>query len=545
MYLVTAEDMRVIDARAVELGVPSLLLMESAGRALASSADEFLKRHTPYSAFVVILAGPGKNGGDGFCAARHLSAMGHKVMVGFFGSSKALPPDARVNLDLLAAYPVKVHHFSGPGDFDGMEDFEGADLIIDALFGTGLRGNPRYPVDEAIRWANSRETPIVACDIPSGLCADRGYPHEPVIRADLTVSMGLAKVGLYSYPGRKYAGEIIVESLSLPPCLVSTPSSVRAMTIEDARALMPLRQEDHHKGMSGHVAVVAGSLGMAGAAVLASVGALRAGAGTVTLLCPGAIYGAVAPAAPEVMVIPGGDSPVFTDRKDTVDIAVKLLSRCDSAVIGPGLGRGEAQSRFLREVLPIAACRPCVLDADGIFALRELGGLSYLRDLGGKFILTPHTGELARLLNVDGKDIERDRPGFTRTTAKDGFSVTCLKGAGTLVANYQGELVVNTTGDSAMATAGSGDVLTGVIAAAVSQGLSPFEGACLAVFWHGLAGEVARQRAGSCGVLAGEISGCLPEARRIIGREVNRPFVGPNSGQVKKSGSGVSRRHIG
>ncbi len=508
-YLVTAADMRKVDEQAERMGVPSLILMENAGSAVAKEADRLLERPS----FVAVLAGPGKNGGDGLCAARHLSSLGHKVRVAFFHQGHALPRDVKANVDMLGAYPVKVDRVGQGFEAD---QYRGVDLILDALLGTGLRGSPRFPMDEAVEWVNSSGTTVLSCDLPSGLCADSGHPFEPTVRADVTVTMGLPKVGLYSYPGRKYAGDIKVAPLPFPPSAIGGPFPCRLMTKGLARELMPVRQKDHHKGMSGHVLVIAGSLGMAGAAAMSARAALRAGAGTVTLLCPRSIYSVVAPMIPEVMVVPcgGAGSAGFDDS--AVGVAKELLHRSHAVVVGPGMGRGESQNRFLEGLLPSAGGKPCVLDADGLFSLGELGGLSYLKALGGKFILTPHTKELARLLGVSVQDIERDRPGYTRTTAKDGFSVACLKGAGTLVANQEGELVVNTTGDEAMATAGSGDVLTGVIAAAASQGLPAFEAACLGVFWHGLAGEIAAGRAGSYGMLASEIGECLPKARHTI-----------------------------
>lgn len=517
-YLASAEEMRDIDRRAVMAGIPVSVLMENAGRALSVEALEMIAERC--GGPVVVLAGPGQNGGDGLCAARHLSSRGLPVKVVLFASPRRMAAESRANLDALRAYPVEVFHVTGGGTRfheirDGLGD---AALIVDALLGTGQKGAPRPPMDEAVRWAGEAGVPIVACDVPTGVDSDTGRVFQPAVRADVTVTMGLPKRGLYVYPGRKYAGRIVVESLGLPPSLISGPFPVSAVTLEDARRLIPRREADHHKGRSGHVLVIAGSESMPGAAALASKAALRAGAGTVTLACPREVYRVCAQMVPEVMVVAAADGGLFSVRDDQMAAIEGLLAKSRSAVIGPGLGRGESQEAFIDRCLALMTSTgtPCVIDADGLNGLSAIGGLSYLGSLEGKFILTPHPGELSRLLGVDIQDIERDRLAAAREAASRGKSVVCLKGAGTCVANSVGSITVNTTGDPAMATAGSGDVLSGVIAALISQGLPLYEAAWLGVFWHGLSGEIAVRKAGSYGVLAGEVSDSLPGARRVI-----------------------------
>ncbi len=512
LQLVTAEKMRELDRKAVESGIPSLILMENAGRALARHASGLLGHR---SSVIAMLAGPGQNGGDGFVAARHLSAMGHRVKVGFFGKRQSLPGEALANLNMLAVCPVQVLSAQETSPEEVLAWLGEPDLIVDALLGIGLKGDPRPPMDAAINWINSRGVPVVACDLPSGLNADTGFPYTPTVKAGLTVTMGLPKVGMYSYPGRSYCGTIVTESLSLAGAFFQGASLTKAVFLHDAGAVMPERAPDHHKGMSGHVTVVAGSLGMAGAAVLAARGALRGGAGTVTLLCPGRVYEVCASLAPEVMVVPVGDSGAFGPGDSQLSLVREHLLRASAVVLGPGLGRGSSQTAFVARILSSLES-PCVLDADGLFALGQLGGLTYLAGLGGKFILTPHPKELADLMCCTVRDVCADRPGYAMRASYEAKAVVCLKGAGTLVANYTGERLVNTSGDPAMATGGAGDVLTGVIAALIGQGLPLLEAAWVGVFWHGLAGETAREKQGSYGVLAGDIAECLPEARRLI-----------------------------
>jgi hydroxyethylthiazole kinase-like uncharacterized protein yjeF len=551
MYLVTGNKMREIDARASEMGLSAMILMENAGRALAVEAAAVLGSLTPCGGQdrpretpgALVFAGPGQNGGDGFCAARHLSSMGYPVTVLFFGEASRLPPEAKANYDALVSYPVEVlewldttaglepedheeheqrgEHSDGDALWSACADDGAIGVAIDALLGTGQRGDPRPPIDVAVHMVNNlrrRGIPVVACDVPTGVDADTGRLFEPAVLADATVTMGLPKVGLYSYPGRANAGRIVVEGLGLPPSLVDAPSTATAVFIEDARQAMPSRRPDHHKGMSGHVTVIAGSVGMAGAAALCAKAALRAGAGTVTLLCPEGIYSACAPMVPEVMVLPCIPGPNFAPDEAALELAAGFIARSSCLVIGPGLGRDKGQDGFLEGLLPLTARSgvPCLIDADGLYALSRLGGLSYLAGYEGKFILTPHPGELAILTGADTREIGLDRPEHALRAAMGSKSVVCLKGAGTCVANSSGALRVNTSGDPAMATAGSGDVLAGVIAALVSQGLSTFDASWLGVFWHGLAGEMARRKLGSHGVIAGDLCDSLPEARQAI-----------------------------
>ncbi|MGI6662723.1 MAG: NAD(P)H-hydrate dehydratase [Bacillota bacterium] len=517
MFLASSEEMRDIDRKAILAGIPVSILMENAGRALASHAFEMAAESREGA--VVVLAGPGQNGGDGLSAARHLSSRGFGVKVVLFASPSRMTAEARLNLDALRAYPVEIFQVDDETGFQDMRARLGpVTVIVDALLGTGQKGPPRPPMDEAVKWACEAGVPVVACDIPTGVDADTGHVFDPVVRADVTVTMGVPKRGLYIYPGAKFAGRIVVEPLGLPPSLLGGPFQVSAATVQDAVKLMPRREADHHKGLSGHVLVIAGSTGMAGAAVLAAKAALRGGAGTVTLLCPREIYPVCAGMLPEVMVLSVSEGGSFSSGDGVMAVIGDFLSKSGSVVLGPGLGRGSRQEAFVKECVELIASKgvPSVIDADGLNNLSGSGGLSYLSSLEGKFILTPHPGELSRLLGVQTRDIERDRISAAREAASRGKSVVCLKGAGTCVANSVGSVTVNTTGDPAMATAGSGDVLAGVIASLVSQGLPLYEAAWLGVLWHGLAGETAVAKAGSYGVLAGEICDFLPEARKTL-----------------------------
>lgn len=546
MLLVSAQQMRELDDKVQKMGVPALILMENAGKALAYHSmirlEEKRSSYAPESAgslrhkgSIAILAGPGQNGGDGFCAARHLASWGYQVKVGFFGDEKRLPREASLNYAMLEGYPVEIYSANYMSPEMVMDKLGFPDLIIDALLGIGAGGDPRFPISLAVDWANSQGVPIVACDIPTGISADTGQVYTPCIKADLTVTMGFAKIGLFSYPGRMFAGDIIVENLGFPQNVVKMVADgedelgdlghfalekvfAQAVCAREIQELLPRRRDDHHKGLSGHVTVIAGSVGMAGASVLTAKGALRAGAGTVTLLCPGKIYQVCASMAPEVMVVPCGDSAVFTPDPESIKMAKDHIDRSDAVAIGPGWGRGRSQTEFLKDILSIMSNTACVIDADALFALRELGGLPYIAGIDGEFVLTPHPGEMATLRDMSTQEVGRARTEVSRKAAMESRNVVCLKGAGTCTAGPEGEMLINTSGNSAMATAGSGDVLTGIIASLKAQGLSCLDSAVAGVFWHGIAGDIAYEEKGSFGIIAGDIVEHLPQARAFIER---------------------------
>lgn len=521
MLLVSKAEMRRIDRAAQERGIPAQILMENAGRVLADEASRMLSsskgvRHDcPADGSVVVLCGPGQNGGDGLAAARHLCARGFVVTVALFARRSSLPPEAAQCRNMLEPFDVRCLELDSLPPDEILRSLPVPDLVIDALLGTGSTGDPRSPVREAIRWANSLHRPILACDIPSGLDADTGTPGDPTIRASVTVTMGFAKPGLVTYPGRKFAGELVVANLGFPACLTSSSCLGRTSEASEVRKLLPRREADHHKGLSGHVCVVAGSVGMVGAACLAAMSALRAGAGTATLVVPGGAYFPAASMLTEVMVVPAGDGPSFNESGASV--ARREIQRSDAVVLGPGWGRGRDQTLFLQEILNDVAKLPCVIDADAIVALRDLAeGVHVWEEKAKGCVLTPHPGEMSRLMDVPVAEIQSSRTEWAREAARRWGAVVALKGAGTIVADTLGRYVVNTSGHPAMATAGSGDVLAGMVGALLAQGLEPFDAAWAGAYWHGLAGELCASQIGSVGVVSGDLVRAIPQARRVI-----------------------------
>lgn len=508
MRACTAEQMRSIDRRAVEeYGMPSLLLMENAGRAAADRAAARLDQ----GARVTVLCGKGNNGGDGFVCARHLFNRGFEVACYLAGSPDDPRGEARTNFELAERLGV-------PVQAEVPERLEAA-LIVDGLLGTGFQGEPRGAVAELIRLANESGVPILAIDIPSGLNADTGHASGLTIRAAETVTFGLPKVGLLGYPGRAVAGELTVAHISLPRPLLEEEGLAEWITAERAAPLWPRRAAESHKGDSGRVFVVAGSPGLTGAAALCCDAALRAGAGLVTLGIPRGLYPVMAVKLTEAMSLPLPETEGQAHAPESLPTVLERLRGADAGALGPGFGRDPRSGELLRGILQ-ADPAPMVVDADGLTLLSP----AHENTFPPHCILTPHPGEMARLLGTTVEAVQSNRVETAREAARRFGCVVVLKGAATVVAGPEGRVAVNASGGPALATGGTGDVLTGVTAAALARGLEPYEAAVGAVFLHGLAGEVAGERHGAPGTLAGDVVAALPEAmRRLQAGEVSPP----------------------
>jgi NAD(P)H-hydrate epimerase len=504
--LVTAAEMRALDRHTIEtLGVPGELLMESAGRAVAEAV---LERLEP-GAEVVAVCGTGNNGGDGLVAARHLHLLGVPVQVALVGDPANAAKDAATNLSRarLAGVPI------GDGSFEPPR----RGIVIDALFGTGLsrrvEGAPAFAL-RRMRAARE-ECAIVAVDLPSGLDADTGQPWGDVPEADVTVTLGLPKLGLALEPGRSLAGAVRVARIGIQNTAPGVEPAAELWTQAAAGAELPARPAAGHKGTFGHVLVIAGSRGKSGAAALAAEGAGRAGAGLVTIACPLSIADILAAKCTEAMTAPVPDTAEHCFGAASETLLAALARERDVVALGPGIGTaGETQALVRR--LVGALDTPLVLDADGLNALG--GALSVLKGRRGPSILTPHPGEAARLMGLTAAEVNRDRVGAARALARESGAVVVLKGAATLIASPEGRIVVNATGGPVLATGGTGDVLTGVVAGLLAQGLTPLVAAALGVYLHGFAGDRLAARVGPSGVLAGEVARELPRAAQALRR---------------------------
>jgi hydroxyethylthiazole kinase-like uncharacterized protein yjeF len=507
--LCTAAEMRALEAAAARAGRPPDALMEEAGLAVAQ--EVWIGLGAMPERKTVVLVGPGNNGGDGLVAARHLHDLGAQVVVLLL--AKRADDDA--NLKQLVERNVTILRPFGDAQGRQAQDglLDGADAVVDAVLGTGRA----RPLDGAIadvldRVASASGGPLVfAVDLPTGIDCDTGAADPHALRADVTIALGCSKVGLHTLPGAEYAGRVEVVEIGLPKDAVDA-LPVDLLNPRWVRERLPSRPAGANKGTFGRVLVVAGSKLYAGAARLASLGALRSGAGLVTLACPAGVQPLVAANASEVTYLPLPDRAGFVAPEAAVDVAA-ALGGYDALLLGPGLGQGAAQQAFVRQLLfSLPADGPPVLiDADGLNNLSKLP--RWRERLSVRCVLTPHPGEHARLTRHSIGKIQRDRLSSARDAAHEWGQTVVLKGACTVVAAPDGRAGVNPYANPALASAGTGDVLAGAIAGLLAQGLAPFEAACCGVYLHAAAAEGLRGDTGDAGLLAGDL---LPELPRTV-----------------------------
>jgi ADP-dependent NAD(P)H-hydrate dehydratase / NAD(P)H-hydrate epimerase len=507
-----SKGMRAADSAAIAGGIPSSRLMENAARGLAARLAAFY----PNSGRVTVVCGPGNNGGDGLAAARLLAGRGLSVSVFTLGDPEKYRGDAAENAGRARAAGLELVSLASRRTRKPLpKALRDADVVVDALFGTGLTRALSGSAARAVAAINRAERPVVAADIPSGLSADTGETIGPAVRASLTTAFAALKHAHVFWPARGFCGRVTVEDIGIPRrILLARAKALFATEPADLRAWLPPRYGDTHKADFGRLAVVAGSRGKAGAAVLTARGALRAGAGLVTVFCPASIEPIIVSALPEAMTraLPEKDGALSADGSEEL---VSALSTFDAAAAGPGLGTAAGTVEVLQKLL--AAELPIVFDADGLNAFA--GRLRVFSRRKAATVLTPHPGEAGRLLRVQSSRVQRDRRDAARRLSRGSGAVVILKGAASLIADPSGGITVNPTGAPLMATAGSGDVLTGCVGAFLAQGLEADRSAIAAAYLHGLAGEVLSEDLGDAGLLSGELADALPLARRCMRRE--------------------------
>jgi NAD(P)H-hydrate epimerase len=518
MLVLTRTEMQAADRRAIdELGIPSLELMERAGEGVALAISELRGEE---AGPVVIVCGKGNNGGDGLVAARLLASAGVGVQVWLAAEAEELTGDAAVNWRRLneegPGLPGEVGIFPlGEGDVAPgplAEAWRSGSVVVDALFGTGMTGAPREPGASLIAAMNLSGCPVVAVDIPSGVNADNGSVEGQAVLAAETATMAWPKLGLLLHPGRAHSGAIRVVDIGIGPEAVSARE--RELELIDHRwALLhlPVRPLDAHKGHFGRVVTVAGSAGMMGAGRLACTSAYRAGAGLVRFAAPESLL-AIAHAGPdEIMVTPIPDDGAGCFVPGDLTALREVYAWADVVALGPGLGTAAGTAEFFAGALVSDdEDMSLVVDADG---LNLLAAQPDLRDRWtGPVVLTPHPGEAARMLASDTGEVSRDRLGAAAELALKYRATVVLKGAPTIVAEPQNRVALCPLGNPGMATGGTGDVLTGVIAALLGQGLAAFEGAALGVYLHSLAADLAALDLGEWSLMAGDIVEYLPAA---------------------------------
>ena len=522
--LVTAVQMQELDRRTTaEFGIPGLTLMENAGRDVVESMEKHLGNLAGTQPLVV--CGKGNNGGDGFVVTRLLLAKGAKPDCILLSRAADLSGDALANYKRLVDSGFAVREVS-EGDCprtgtvpSALEPlFQGRKVVVDAIFGTGLTRAPSGLAAEAITLINHSGSYVISIDLPSGLQSDTGVPYEPCVRASLTVTMALPKLGLWLYPGRALAGTVEVADIGMPDLEVPSPKSkvqspepdqTWLLDAEYVRSLLPARRPDGNKGTFGRTLIIAGSRGFSGAAVLAGRAAVRSGCGLVNLAFPEGIGDIVGSTVTEAVKTPLPQTEIQSLSPAALESLLDMSAEAQAVAIGPGIGTDRRTQKlelgFLAEVE-----KPTVIDADGINNL--VGRLALLSRAKPPLVLTPHPGEFARLTGLKPAEINADRVGVSRRFATKYKVTLVLKGASTVIAAPHGTVFVNPTGNSGLASGGTGDVLTGLITGLMAQGMSPLDAACAGVFLHGLAADIAVQSLTEYCLAAGDLPDLLPQA---------------------------------
>lgn len=536
MRLITGTQMKKLDKWAVqEYGVPSLLLMENAGGAVVKKAEQLLGNL--HGRQVIILAGKGNNGGDALVVARRLHESGAEVRLFLLFSPEEFGNDALENWRLVEKKGLKWHILSDENSFYLLRlRLNQCDLVVDGIFGTGFKGKPEKNIMRVIQAVNESNAIVVAIDIPSGLEADSGQVAGACIKADYTVTFAWAKRGLVVFPGKEYVGQLEIANISLPQEAINElPTEEYYVDMDFVEKILPPINWQGHKNNYGQILVIAGSAGMTGASYFACKAAYRSGAGVVTACLPRTLAMSFDMALPEVITRGVEETPQNTLDKAAWPEIEQLLENKKAVVFGPGLSKQESIGHILEELL-INLKVPLVIDADGLNVLAQNTGI--IKNKNIPVILTPHPGEMARLLNIPIELVQADRIGAALEAAEKLNSIVVLKGAASITATPQGIVYINSTGCPALATAGTGDILAGLIGGFLAQGIDPVEAAYFGVFVHGLAGDFAAVEKGMRGTMASDVLEALPYALKSIEEKV---CPGKGSDSYEKAGLGRDR----
>ncbi|MCF6266678.1 MAG: NAD(P)H-hydrate dehydratase [Desulfuromusa sp.] len=511
MRLCTASEVMSFDRYAIDqLGVPGVVLMENAGRACSNLFADKYNNYSPGS--VLVLAGRGNNGGDGYVMARILSERGWRVTTLVLGLEEAIAGDAKVMLNIIRKLGLPISFISDISSLQNSFVEVSPALIIDAIFGTGLNSDVRGLQAEAITLINASTAPVFAVDIPSGVDGSTGRVCGLAVEADLTATFDHAKIGHGSQPGAAYAGDLEVVDIGIPLTgRKDFSSNVHLLEELEVHTLLPVRSAVGHKGKFGHLLVLAGSPGKTGAAALAGNAAVRSGCGLVTVATPAAVHDIIEVKLTEAMSTPLADQNGLLSLPAKAQIEQLLVDR-QALAVGPGLGQSPELAELIK-LLVTSQTVPMVIDADGLNLLA--GQLECLQGRSDQpLILTPHPGEMARLTGLTVSEIEANRFEVAQNFAAKYSVVLVLKGARTLIAAPDGRVNINTTGNDGLASGGSGDVLTGLIGGLLAQGMDDFSAATLAVWLHGRAAELVADLQGTAGMAASDLLPQLPVARQ-------------------------------
>ena len=505
MKISTVSEMRALDMRAIEeFGIAEELLMENAGQA---AYFVLLKEFGIKDKTFTIFCGTGNNGGDGLVVARKIHSSGGVAKVYLLGDPGKYRGAAKINLGIVSRLPIEVQRYQS---LDlSKEDITQSDLIVDAILGTGIIGDVRGQYREIIESINDSRKPVLSIDIPSGIHGDTGQVMGAAVKADYTVTFGLPKIGNMLFPGFELGGKLYVSHISFPPSIYNSDSL--KIAINHGQKLPP-RNINGHKGDFGEVLFIAGAASYFGAPYFSALSFLKAGGGYSRLAAPHAIIPSVAAKGSEIVFIPQRDTGSGSISMENKDALLSLSEKMDMVVIGPGLSLDRETQQLVRE-LAQAIDKPILIDGDGISALCQ--DLNIIKERQAATILTPHSGEMSRMTNVSVTEIEQHKIDILQRKARNLQAIVVLKGAHSLIGYPDGRVFINMSGNSGMATAGSGDVLTGAIAAMFGLGLSIPEAVRKGVFFHGFAGDLAAGDKGEDGITAQDILDYLPLAVKM------------------------------
>ncbi len=514
MKILTGEQMRTLDQKAIrELGIPGIILMENAGRGVFEHMLDFWQDID--SKKIGICCGGGNNGGDGFVVARYLMNRGQKPEVFLFADQKKVRGDAKINLDILINTGGRVYVIPDQDALNTYKDILGkCHIIVDAIFGTGLKPPVTGFLAETIQFINGLQKEIVAVDIPSGLGSDSPKITGSCIKANLTVTFALPKVSHLLPPAMDMVGDLRIVDIGIPDFLINENEyEIMALDLPFLAPFLKKRLPNTHKGNYGHCLIIAGSEGKTGAACLAAQAALRIGAGLVTLGIPASLNDIVEIKLTEAMTLPLPETEERTLSVRALPRITEILPRISSIAIGPGLSQNPETGELVRKMINEIGL-PMVIDADAINLIA--GEFDLIKKAGHTPVLTPHPGEMARLIGSSVVEVLSGRPDIVKQHATEGGCYLVLKGYHTLMANPGGDIFLNLTGNPGMATGGMGDILTGMMAGLMAQGYSKQDSMLLSVYIHGLAGDLAAEIKGEEGLIATDLFDTLPKALRLL-----------------------------
>lgn len=519
MRVVSAGQMRSIDANTIDnFGIPGVVLMENAALAVVREIKDILTCQGMKGIRgqkAVIIVGKGNNGGDGLAIARHLTVLGMEVTVFLFADPGDLGGDAKLNYDLFQRMSGKIVVVE---DEKQIRLFKLAlmqsQIAVDALYGTGFKGEIPETIAGFLEDLNKAELPVVCVDIPSGLEADTGKVHNIAVKGDVTVTFGLPKLGHFLGEGSIYTGKLVIDQISIPENVLSEEKIFAyLLTNEVIKPLIPVRHPQGHKGTHGRAVVIGGSVGMSGALMLAGKSAQRCGAGLLQMVVPEAIAETVDMGVIEATVWPAKDYEMLTGN--SWPVIAERLQGADACAVGPGLKQTESFLTVLANILKETDV-PVVMDADALNLISRETDLLGLRRGKGNLILTPHPGEMARLCGCSISEVQENRLKIAVSKALEWGAIVVLKGAGTIIASPDGRVFLNSTGNAGLGSGGTGDVLTGSIMSWIAQGVPPLGAACLGVYLHGKAADLLKEQYGLSGFTASEVADCLPKVRKEI-----------------------------